>query len=130
MTVNRFVLDSDILIEHLRGREEAKSYLAQLSQEGELLVSVMTVAELVAGIRHSREEKGVDALLRLVRAVPIDESIARRGGNLRRQYHQSHGTGLVDALIAATAEQTDAPLVSFNRRHFPMIANFQLPYER
>ena len=130
MAVNQFILDSDILIEHLRGREQAKTFLAQLHEAGELLVSVMTVAELIAGIRHHREEEGVEALLRLLRMVPVDENIARRGGHIRRQYQQSHGTGLVDALIAATAELTGATLVSFNRRHFPMIPNLQVPYQR
>ena len=130
MAVKQYILDSDILIEHLRGREQAKTFLAQLNQDGELLVSVMTVAELIAGIRRNREEEGVEALLRLVRVIPVDESIARLGGSIRRQYQQSHGTGIVDALIAATAELTGATLITFNQRHFPMIANLQVPYER
>jgi predicted nucleic acid-binding protein len=56
--------------------------------------------------------------------------IAKRGGLIRNQYKQSHGTGLHDALIAATAELNDATLITFNRRHFPMLNNLQVPYER
>ncbi|MCA1719025.1 MAG: type II toxin-antitoxin system VapC family toxin, partial [Actinobacteria bacterium] len=48
----------------------------------------------------------------------------------RRDYGPSHGTGLADALIAATTEETGADLVTFNRRHFPMISRITVPYER
>ncbi len=41
----------------------------------------------------------------------------------------SHGTGLADALMAATAEASGADLVAFNRRHFPMV-EVTVPYER
>ena len=51
------------------------------------------------------------------------------GGLYRRDYGQSHGTGLADALIAATAEENGATLVTFNQRHFPMV-EIRVPYER
>lgn len=56
--------------------------------------------------------------------------MARRGGEYRRDYGPSHGTGLADALIAATAEAVGATLVTFNRRHYPMVARVQVPYRR
>jgi predicted nucleic acid-binding protein len=52
--------------------------------------------------------------------------MARLGGLFRRDYGRSHGTGLADALIAATAEEANA---RFNGRHFPMI-EAKVPYER
>lgn len=130
MTSNRFLLDSDILIEHLRGRQKARSYIAELRLEGELLVSTITIAELFTGVRDERDEMAVDDVLQLARVVPVDEIIARRGGVIRRQYSQSHGTGVPDALIAATVELTRATLVTFNKRHFPMVADLIVPYER
>jgi predicted nucleic acid-binding protein len=55
--------------------------------------------------------------------------VAQLGGLYRREYRASHGTGIADALIAATAEDSGAGLVSFNRRHFPMV-EITVPYER
>ena len=52
-------------------------------------------------------------------AVPVTEKVARTGGLYRRGYGPIHGTGLADALIAATTSESGAKLVSFNRRHFP-----------
>mgnify|MGYP006419467397 CR=1 FL=1 len=52
--------------------------------------------------------------------VPLTEDIVRSGGLFRRDYGLTHGTGLVDGLIAATAEHVNARLVTLNRRHYPM----------
>ncbi len=125
---NRYLLDSDILVEYLRNQPQAIDYIDSL--EGELLTSVITVAELIAGARNQTERKSIELFLSAMIVIAIDYAIARQGGLYRQQYKQSHGTGLDDALIAATAEQTGAVLVSFNRRHFPMITNLLVPYER
>lgn len=130
MAINRYLLDSDILIEHLRGRQQAASYILTLKSQGELLVSAVTVAELFAGVRQEGDKDAIDALLRLARIIPVDEPIAIQGGLYRQRYGKTHGTGLMDALIAATAEEVGANLVTFNRRHFPMIADLQVPYQR
>ncbi len=130
MVINRYLLDSDILVEHLRGRQQARTYITLLESEGELCVSSITVAELYSGFRNDQEREAIVTLLAPFRIIPVDEMIAKRGGLLRSQYKQSHGTGLNDALIAATAELNNATLITFNRRHFPMLNNLQVPYKR
>lgn len=35
-----------------------------------------------------------------------------------------------DALMAATSEEKGAVLVTFNRRHFPMVSRITVPYDR
>jgi predicted nucleic acid-binding protein len=125
---NRYLLDTDILIEYIRGQEPAMTYVDEL--DGELLVSAATVAELFVGTRNEDEQQQLDVFLSAMLLIPVDQAIAKQGGLYRRQYGKSHGTGLIDALIAATAEATGASLVSFNRRHFPMVADLQIPYER
>ena len=124
----RYLLDTDILIEYLRGREQAATFLESLT--GDLLLSVITVAELYSGIRNALEEKSVERFLHTFEVISIDEVIARRAGLLRREYRQSHGTGLADALIAVSAENAHATLVTFNERHFPMLDDVQVPYQR
>jgi predicted nucleic acid-binding protein len=43
---------------------------------------------------------------------------------------KSHNVGLADALIAATAESRQAALVTLNIKHFPMLANVVVPYQK
>lgn len=123
----RLLLDTDILVEYLRGRREATEYLEGLTAD--LYVSVISVAELFAGVRDDGEERSLKQFLLAFTALPVTEKVARLGGLYRRDYRASHGTGLADALIAATASETGTNLVTFNRRHFPMV-EVTVPYER
>ncbi|MFZ3115096.1 MAG: PIN domain-containing protein [Syntrophales bacterium] len=52
-----------------------------------------------------------------------------KAGLYRRQYGPSHGVGLADALIAATAEANDAKVATLNKTHFPMI-EVVVPYRK
>ncbi len=127
---NRLLLDTDMLIEYLRGRREAVRYLEELTSD--LYLSVISVAELFAGVKGDEEEEEEGSLKQFLLAftvLPVTERVARRGGLYRRDFSPSHGTGLADALIAATAEENGARLVTFNRRHFPMV-EVTVPYER
>lgn len=124
----RLLMDTDVLIEYLRGRSEAVEYLEGLTSD--LCISVISVAELFAGVRGGEEEKSLNQLLLAFVVLPVTEKTARIGGLYRRDYGESHGTVLADAMIAASAEENGADLVTFNRRHFPMVSRITVPYER
>lgn len=125
---DRLLLDTDVLIEYLRGREEAIEYLEGLTSD--LYLSVISVAELFAGVKDDEEERSLKQFLLAFAVLPVTERVARLGGLYRRDFRPSHGTGLGDALIAATAEENGAEIVTFNRRHFPMVSRVSVPYER
>jgi predicted nucleic acid-binding protein len=124
----RLLVDTDVLIEYLRGQGEAIRYLEGLTSD--LYLSVISVAELFAGVKGEEEERSLKQFLLAFAVLPVTEKVARRGGLYRRDFGPSHGTGLADALIAATTEENGASLVTFNRRHFPMISSVTVPYER
>ena len=124
----RLLIDTDVLIDYLRGKTDAVSYLEGLTES--LLVSVITVAELYAGVREGAERTKLDEFIRAFEIVPVDREIAIRGGLYRRDYIKSHNVGLADALIAATAEFRQADLVTLNSKHFPLLANVVIPYQK
>ncbi len=123
-----YLIDTDVLIEYLRGSDQAAEFVEGL--EGNLLISAITVAELFSGARGREELEALDHFILAFEVVPIDEPLARAGGQLRREYNASHGVGLADALIAASAVDRKAELVTFNRRHYPMVDDLTVPYER
>lgn len=124
----RLLLDTDVIVEYLRDRPKAVEYVENL--ESELFVSAISVAELYAGVKGKREEAALERFLTAFEVLPVTGDIARLGGSYRREYGPSHGTGLVNALIAATVENQGAGFASFNRKHFPMISEITMPYER
>ena len=120
------LLDTDVLIDYLRGRADAVSYINPLTNP--LFLSVITVAELYAGVRDGTERTTLDEFVSAFFIVPVDHEIAARGGLIRRDFGKSHGTGLADALIAATAELQHLVLVTLNGKHFPSLASVVTPY--
>lgn len=62
--------------------------------------------------------------------VPVTAAVAERGGLLRRDFGRSHNTGLADALIAATVQETGARLVTLHVKHFPMLTHHLVPYTK
>jgi predicted nucleic acid-binding protein len=95
--MDKILLDSDILIDHLRGYEPARQYLKRF-EAGEVqgYLSIITVAELAAGQMRQEEETKIQQLLALFTPIDLDFVIAWRGGEIRRHYQ----TRLADALIS------------------------------
>ena len=122
------LIDTDVLIDYLRDRPEAVSYLENLTEP--LLISAVTVAELYAGVRDGAEHLALDSFIRAFEIVAVEAEIAVKGGLYRRDYSKSHNTGLADALIAATAEIMNAKLVTLNKKHFPMLSDIITPYQK
>ncbi len=120
------LIDTCVFVDCLRGRREALDFLAELPVGS--LVSVLTIAELEAGARNRKARAVVDDVTADCRIVALDGETARLGGSFKRRFRPSHGTDLVDALIAATAKQAGARLATVNRKHFPMFDDLLVPY--
>jgi toxin FitB len=113
-TVARLLIDSDVLVDHLRGHRRL-----EVGQD-ELHVSAITRAELLSG--RGSEERRIRRLLEPMSDLPVDAAIAERGGRLRRQ----SPLRLPDALIAATALQHRLTLVTRNVRDFDGLKGLRL----
>jgi hypothetical protein len=123
--VSGHLLDTCVLIDYLRDREAAVQLMRRLKTRPS--VSVITVAELYAGARNKSEHRRIEALPPLLHVRDVDFEIARLAGRYRLQYRTSHGVGIPDALIAATAQVHGARLVTRNARHFPMLEDLLVP---
>lgn len=120
------VLDTTVLVDHLRGSSLAGEYIATLGAPP--TCSEVTRVEILRGVR-SAERRAVERLFALVTWVPVDEAVARRAGELGRRWRRSHsGIGVPDLAIAATAEALEAQLATRNVKHFPMFEGLAAPY--
>ena len=124
----RLLLDTDVLIDFLRGQPQAVQLLEDT--DCEFHVSAVSVAELYVGVRDGREREVLDQLMGLLRTIEISTEIAQQAGLWRREYGKSHGTGIIDALIAACADASQIPLATLNVKHFPMLPRVSAPYRK
>lgn len=120
------LLDTNVLIDYLRGVPKAVEYLEMTA--GDMSISALTVAELHAGARGEAERVALREFTTGFDIIAADSSICEVGGDLRAKYGPSHGTDLVDAILAATSLLRQLPLVTLNRKHFPMLRNVIAPY--
>lgn len=123
------LVDSDVLIAHLRGVRAARDWLVDARNRQRLAISVVSVTEIIGGMR-SAERREVWRLLSAFRVEVVTEIVARRAGDMMRQYRRSHTEiGLGDYMIAATADIKGLELATLNVRHFPMIADLRPPFQ-
>jgi predicted nucleic acid-binding protein len=123
------LVDSDVLIAHLRGVAEARGWLRQARIErGPLGVSVVSIVEITGGMSSS-ERREVWRLLDTLRVEEVTEVIARRAGQFMRTLRRSHtGIGLGDYMIAATADVGGFELATLEVRRFPMFKGLRPPF--
>ncbi len=114
------LLDSTVLIDHLRGRGAADR-LEALSRAGDLLTTTaINVEEVVRGLRKA-EEEAADRLFAGLVVLPIGLAEGRQAGTWRREF-ATRGITLsqADCLIAAAAIIAGASLATGNPKDFPM----------
>jgi hypothetical protein len=122
------LLDTDVLIDFLRGYEKAVSFVNANSSR--IILSSVVVAELYAGVKGDAEQATLERFISLFRVIPVDSEIAKTGGLYKRDFSKSHGVGLADAILAATAESENAELVTLNTKHYPMIPGLLPAYRK
>ena len=114
------LIDSDVLIDHLRKEKKALRFLAtELEKHSLVCISVISRVEILAGMRKG-EDAIVNNLFEILTLVNIDVSIADRAGEYLRKYGKSHSLSIGDALIAATSKEMSLTLITRNVRHYPM----------
>ena len=123
------LVDSDVLIEHLRGNTTARDWLVQARQSsGPLAISVVSLTEIAGGMR-SPERREVMRLLGSMQRFEVSEQVAWRAATLMHEYRRSHnGIGLGDYLIAATALTEGLELATLNVRYYPMFPELARPF--
>ena len=124
----KFLIDTDVLIDYLRDQQQAVVFLESL--DSPFFIAAITVAELFAGVRNGAERTNLSSFLDACITVELDFAISEMGGLYRRDYGKSHGVGLADALIAATATRHDLTVVTLNGKHYPMLKNVLIPYRK
>ena len=125
-TQTRYLVDTCIFIELLRGKKEAKDWF--LKHQNQIVVSVITVAELYSGSTTESKLEVLDHLLQTFQIIELSGSMAKRIGRYRLKYGKSQGVGLADAAIAVCSEEAQAVLITHNLKHFPMLERIEKPY--
>jgi tRNA(fMet)-specific endonuclease VapC len=116
----RYLLDTDTIVDVLRGRHRVAERLAEVSPD-DVRVSAMSVAALYYGALNSsdpeRNRAEVDRLLEQIAVLRFGRTAAAVHARIRLALRQQP-IGAADMIIAATAAAAGALVVTANEREF------------
>lgn len=111
------LVDTTILVDFFRGHENASAWLHHFA-DGELTISVVTAAELVAGCINQREQRRVEKDLALFPMTFISSAISATAWEWYCQHRLRDGVGFLDCLIGASAYHLGVTVYTLNEKHF------------
>ena len=117
----KLLLDTSVLIDVLRRKNQRRRFVADLVRAGHTLcTATLNVAELYAGMRTG-EEAVVEALLAGLGLHELTASGARLAGKLKNTWSRKGRTlTLADTIVAAVTIEQGCQLLTDNRKDFPM----------
>ena len=125
------LLDTDVLVDCLRGIPQAKAWLEQASTEV-LGIPGVVAMELLIGCRNRAEIEKLQKFLSAFSNVWPDAAEFAQAYELLAGHRLTSGLGIPDCLIAAMSLIRKARLYTFNLKHFQVISGIdvQEPYSR
>lgn len=117
-----YLVDTNVLVDHLRGQQLAKDFLEQHTPS----LSHVSIGELIEGVKNQKDLRAVHQTIDDLDSIPIDESVSKRAVTLIDEHFLVHHLDFLDALIAATAIEHRLTLVTANTKHFSFIRGLKI----
>lgn len=119
------IIDTDVLIWYLRGKQSAKTIV---EENIPFSISAVTYMELLQGMRNKQESLQFQKAMHYwnVHVIHIDQEISARAVFYVQEYSLSHSMQMADALIGATTVQFGETLLTANDKHYKCIPNIEI----
>ena len=130
--MSRYLLDTDAVVDYLKGVASTITLIQQLGQQGHQLSTCdVVVCEVHTGLASPQQRSQAERLLSALEYLPTSRAAAQHAGEWRATY-RAQGVQLpaTDCLIAAVAHEHGAQLITANLRDFPMPELTVLPLPR
>jgi len=121
------IVDTDILIDELRGDKRATKFLS--NYENEIFITYLTKMEILIGARNKKEMKIIDKALDYL-ILKIDDKILEESIRLLKEYSLKSNIGIIDSINAATAIVNELDFYTMNYKHYRGIKGLKIykPY--
>lgn len=121
------IVDSTILIDAIRDRDDAVQFLVRAADRGPVWSSVAVRTEVLVGALPG-ESARLAAWFERIEWRDVTIQIADLAAQLGAPYRRSHRIDAVDLIVAATAIELGGSVATLNVRDFPMFPGLQPPY--
>ncbi len=122
----RFLVDTSILIDYLRGGSKWEHFLKRVPKNAELFLPTIVIFELFSGVstKDPYKAKQIINFLGHFQKRDIDEEIVEQAGKLYRDI--SKDLEVPDYIIAASSLTVGGMLLTLNLKHFQQIPGLKL----
>lgn len=120
------IADTDVLVDYLRGGGLADRVALELTTPS-FATTIITVFELLQGVKDAPAERAVRALLSAMTVLPLSVPAAERAAQLRRDLRKRReDIGVADSLVAGICLTNGGMLLTRNRAHFERVPELAL----
>ena len=124
-----YLVDSDILINFLKGKKDEVELIKKLQKES-FYISIISVGEILEGLLETKNTKKLVSfkeLLKTVTTINIDFPIIEKFASVRKSLRQKGLLiGNFDLLIASSCLTHDLILLTKNVSHFKRISGLKI----
>jgi tRNA(fMet)-specific endonuclease VapC len=120
------VLDSDVLIDHLRDAGPGRELVDELGASSGFRITAVTAFELALGSSYAHDPAPADALLSAPCLMLTREAALRGGALLHELRSVGAGIEIRDAMQAGICLEANAQLVTRNVRHFARVPGLRV----
>jgi tRNA(fMet)-specific endonuclease VapC len=127
----KYLIDTDWVINHLKGEKRVVRKLEELAPEG-MAMSVISLAEIYEGVYYSKDPAKSQQLLKEflapdLKVLNVDQEVCKIFGRERGKLRQQNKMiSDFDLLIASTCLYYNLTLLTNNRRHFDMVEGLNI----
>ena len=121
-------LDSDIIIDFLRGKERAVKYIESVRGSSRVVTTVINAFELYYGaLKYGKDVEKLDKFFQSLEVLPFTASEVKRAAEIEA-YLESRGEviGLKDVLISSIAMNNNCAVVTGNVKHFERVPGLKV----
>ena len=119
------VLDSNIIIEILKGNDKVINRVEEIGLEN-VCLTYITVMEVIYGARNKREKKIIEEFLRSFEILYSNENIDMQAVEYINKFSLSHDARIPDVIIAAICVYYHYELFTFNLKDFVYIPGIKI----
>ena len=124
------LLDTDVMVDLLREYPPAVEWV--VANGGEIVLPGYVAMELIQGCKNKIEQERLEKILGAYAIAWPTPPICDQALEVFAHYYLSHTVGIFDALIGQLAVSLNAPLYTFNQKHYAAIPNLKIaqPYPK
>jgi predicted nucleic acid-binding protein len=127
MEYPKIVVDTSIVIDHLRKSDKSRSILYEIADKYEFCFSAVTIFELLAGATDDRKRKDVNNILKTGKELVFTGETAKTAALIYQKLKSENSLiGVSDIFIGASAVSYGLPLATLNKKHFERIPHLKI----